>query len=110
MGTGPDLEDNLQSFHQHVAEPWMSSQFMRPSSFYPMGGREGGRLQQPRVETAVATNQNDQMLNESAMQETFPAADDQNSAIPMDQNVTAMSGWQGSFYLHSLLNATNCIN
>ena len=74
-----------------------------------MDGSEGGRLQQSRVEPAAATNQSDQMLNDSALQQTVPA-EDQNSIIPMDQNVTAMSGWQGLFYLHLLLNVTNRIH
>ena len=74
-----------------------------------MDGSEGGRLQQSHVEPAASTNQNDQMLNESAMQQTVPA-DDQNSIIPTDQNLTAMSGWQGLFYLHLLLNVTNRIH
>ncbi len=73
-----------------------------------MDGSEGGRLQQSRVEPAASTNQNDQMLNENAMQQAVPA-DNRNLVIPMDQNLTAMSGWQGMFYLHPSLSVINRI-
>jgi len=96
-GSGPD-EGYPQSFHQHAAGPWMSSQLVRPSSFCPMDGREGGWLQQPRVESAASTYQNGQ--NPTAMQVTVSA----------DQHNYAMSGWQGLFYFHSLLNLSNLIN
>ncbi len=103
MGSGPGPEGNLQSFHQHAAESWMSN------SFYPMNGREGGKLQQPRVEAAAASNQNSQMLNENALQQTIPA-DNQKSSIPMDQNVTTMSGSQGLSCLQSILNIINRVH
>lgn len=79
----------------------MPSQSLRPSSSYSMDGSEGGRLQQSRVEPAASTNHNGQMLNEKTMQQAAPAD---------DQNLTAISGWQGLFFLLLILNVTNRIN